>query len=286
MIAAMQAASRDAVAAALNRLDEVVGKPSRPGTKAAATKAEQVGTLGDELFTAAGLLDREPGLRRALADPSADPQRRERLLRTLLADRLTGPTLDVLVTVVTSRWSAPAELRAGIELLGRTAMLVRAEQTGRLDAVEDELFRLARIVAGQPDLERLLSDPAGDPAGKAELVRRLVGDKVEPATVALATQLVGNLRGRGVVAGLEELAAMAAQRRQQSVARVRSAVPLTAQQRDRLAAVLERIYARSIALHVEVDPELRGGLVIQVGDEIIDGSVAGRLAELRRKLAG
>jgi F-type H+-transporting ATPase subunit delta len=62
--------------------------------------------------------------------------------------------------------------------------------------------------------------------------------------------------------------------------------PLSEQQEARLAATLQRIYERPIALHVEVDPEIQGGLVIKVGDEVIDGSATGRIDELRRRLAG
>ena len=51
----------------------------------------------------------------------------------------------------------------------------------------------------------------------------------------------------------------------------------TEQQEERLAATLQRIYSRPIALHVEVDPTIQGGLVIKVGDEVIDGSATGRL---------
>jgi F-type H+-transporting ATPase subunit delta len=62
--------------------------------------------------------------------------------------------------------------------------------------------------------------------------------------------------------------------------------PLSEAQQERLSATLERVYARPIALHVEVDPSIGGGLVIKVGDEVIDGSVNGRLDDLRRRFAG
>jgi F-type H+-transporting ATPase subunit delta len=65
---------------------------------------------------------------------------------------------------------------------------------------------------------------------------------------------------------------------------VRSPIALSSQQQERLAGALGRIYRRDITLHLEVDPQLVGGLVIQVGDEVIDGSVAGRLDELGRRL--
>ncbi|MFT7840158.1 F0F1 ATP synthase subunit delta [Saccharothrix sp. BKS2] len=273
----LHAASRDALAAAELRLLEVVD---------ATKNSAALGELGDELFAVVGLLSGQPALRRALADNAAEPAGREQLLRGLLGAKVTDPTLQVLATVVTSRWSSPRELVDGVESLARTTLLVRAERDGRLDAVEDELFRFGRIIAGNHELELALSDPAAEPAGKVALVDGLIAGKVDATTRSLVDQLVREPRGRGIVAGLVDLAALAAKRRERSVAHVRSAVDLDAAQRDRLEATLTRIYSRPIALHVEVDPALRGGLLIKIGDEVIDGSVAGRLAALRRDLAG
>jgi len=162
---------------------------------------------------------------------------------------------------------------------------VRAERDGQLDSVEDELFRLGRIVAGSHELELLLADPAGAVDGKVALVDTLIEGKVSPVTKTLVDQLVRHPRGVRAANGLGELADLAAKRRQRSVAHVRSAVALTAEQVDRLTATLTTIYSRPIALHVEVDASLAGGLQIKIGDEIIDGSIAGRLAALRRNLA-
>ncbi|SHG00872.1 F0F1 ATP synthase subunit delta [Streptoalloteichus hindustanus] len=274
----LHAASRDALAAAEQRLQEVVSADS--GLDSAA-----LGQLGDELFAVAGLLTRQPTLRRAVADASTEPGRRERLVRNLLEGKVGGTALDVLASVVAARWSSPRELVTGVETLARTALLVRAERDERLDAVEDELFRLARIVSGQPELDRLVSDPVAPAAGKVDLVRRLLADRVEPVTLTLVEQLVSQPRGVDVVDGLDELAAMAAKRRERSVAHVRTAVALSEAQQERLSAVLRRIYNRPIALHVELDPSLVGGLVVRVGDEIVDGSVVGRLRALGRELA-
>lgn len=289
------AASRDALAAAELKLLDVLGT----GTKAASTrsrsaktaakgtaKASSADQLGDELFAVVRLLDAEIGLRRAIGDSSAAPERREQLLTGLLSGKVGEQTLEVLVAAVRERWSTPRELVDGIDHLGRTALLVRAEREGRLDAVEDELFRFGRIVAGDTALEQALTDRSAPNSAKAELVRSLVGDKAEDVTVALVEQLVVAPQGRALVAGLGELADEAAKRRERSVAYVVAAGPLTQQQQERLVAALDRIYARPIALHVEVDPDIQGGLVIKVGDEVIDGSATGRIDELRRRLAG
>jgi F-type H+-transporting ATPase subunit delta len=272
----LHAASREALAAAELRLLEL----------ADATKStDELAKLGEELFAVLGLLIEQPALRRAVADASSEPAGREQFVRGLFAGKVGDATLQVLLAVVTARWSSPRELVDGIESLARTTLLVRAERDGQLDSVEDELFRLGRIVAGSHDLERLLGEPAGAVDGKVALIDTLIEGKVSPVTKTLVDQLVRHPRGVRAANGLGELADLAAKRRQRSVAHVRSAVALTAEQVDRLTATLTTIYSRPIALHVEVDASLAGGLQIKIGDEIIDGSIAGRLAALRRNLA-
>ncbi len=86
-------------------------------------------------------------------------------------------------------------------------------------------------------------------------------------------------------AAFDELSDLAAARRDQIVAHVRAAIALSAQQRERLAASLHRIYGKPIQVHVQVDPSLLSGLVVHVGDDVIDGSAIGRLERLRRSLA-
>jgi F-type H+-transporting ATPase subunit delta len=90
---------------------------------------------------------------------------------------------------------------------------------------------------------------------------------------------VRTARGRSLDQLVEQLAELAAARRERSVAQVTAAAPLSAQQEERLAQVLTRIYGRTISVQVDVDPELVGGLVVRVGDEVIDGSVASKLAK-------
>jgi F-type H+-transporting ATPase subunit delta len=208
------------------------------------------------------------------------------MLTGLLSGKVSGQALQVLVEAVGQRWSTPRELVDGLDQLGRTALLVHAEREGRLDTVEDELFRFSRIAAADSDLEQALADRTAPAASKLSLVGELLGGKADAVTVRLVEALVTVPRGRTVVDGLGELAAEAAKRRERSVAYVVAPVPLSEQQEERLATTLQRIYSRPIALHIEVDPDIKGGLVIKVGEEIIDGSATGRIDELRRRFAG
>lgn len=270
----LHAASREALASAETRLAEVTGEA---GADPAA--------LGTELLAVVDLLGREIGLRRAVADASSAPESRGRLVRSLLAGKVSEQALRVLDAVVAARWSSPRELVDGLESLGRHALLTSAERAGKLDAIEDQLFRTARIVGSNPELEQTLSDQTAPGDAKRRLVRDLLQSKVDEITLALVEQVVGRSAGRSVGYNLDQLVQLAAQRRERSVAYVTSASELSAEQRERLAEQLHRIYGRPIGLHVEVDPRLGGGLIVRVGDEVIDGSTAGRIATLRRQLA-
>lgn len=70
------------------------------------------------------------------------------------------------------------------------------------------------------------------------------------------------------------------------VAVVTSAVPLSDGQKQRLGAALAKLYGRPMHLNLDVDPEVIGGIRVQVGDEIIDGAVADRLEDARRRIVG
>ncbi|RZS32419.1 ATP synthase F1 subcomplex delta subunit [Herbihabitans rhizosphaerae] len=276
-LTSMHAASREALAACELELLDVLDRAGK--------ETDKIGQLGDELFAVVGLLQREIGLRRTLADSSTDPNGRADLAKTVLAGKVGEPTVQVVATVVAARWSSPREMVDGLESLGVTTLLVRAEREGKLDTVEDELFRLGRIIADSTGLEQVLSDQTQRALGKAELLGGLIDGKTHAVSAALVRNLVTQPRGRGVVNGLESLAAAAAKRRERSVAHVISAGPLNEEQQERLSATLQRIYARPIALHVEVNPGLRGGLLIKVGEEVIDGSAIGQLEAVRRRLA-
>lgn len=270
----MQGVSRRSAANAREHLDRLLADP-----------ATDVAALGEELFDVVHLLDRAHALRRALADPAFPGDRKSALARSLLGDRVSGNTLDLLDGLVHSHWSRTLDLVDAAEVLAVTSTVTRAEREERLDDLEDELFRFRRIVDGQPRLRAVLADPAVAGERKAALLRELLEDKVTSATLRLVTEVAAHPRGRSFDRGLEEYGRLAAQRRARLIAVVRSAVPLTEEQRSRLAAALAAAYGHQVHLNTEVDPDVMGGLTVRIGDEVIDGTIAGRLDEVRRNLA-
>lgn len=274
MAAYLQAASRVSLGGATDRLDSHVDGAS----------GADLERLGNELFSVLRLLVGERSLRRNLADPSVPAAARSSLVDRLLGERVGRPTLDVLSDLVSARWSESVDLLAAVETLARRATLGPAEKDGTLDDVEDELFRFGRILDREPELSVLLADRDTPEDKRVELLHSVLADKVSPVTEALLAETVRTPRGRSLDLAAEELSELAAARRDRYVAHVRTPVRLTAEQEQRLTDSLSRLYGRSISLQAELDPDLLGGLVVQVGREVIDGSVSGRIAAARRRL--
>lgn len=273
--AATGGASREAMAAARESLDALADNTSVDVTK-----------LAGDLAAVTALLDREVSLRRVLTDPALDARAKAGLAARVLSGRVGGETADLLAGLVRARWSRPRHLVDTVEELAATAELIGAQRADRLDDVEDELFRFARIVQSSSELRLTLSDPAATDTAKAGLIRSLLDGKTEPATERLVTRLVSHPRGRNLVPGLESLSKLAAARRGRTVAVVTSAVPLSDPQKARLGAALAELLGRPVHLNLDVDPGVGGGISVRVGDEIIDGSVTSRLDEAARRLAG
>lgn len=246
--------------------------------------ADQAAAVGDELFGVAGLLDEQIGLRRALSDPALAADRKTGLVDAVLGSRLGASTLHLLHEAVTRRWSRMRDLGDAIEQLGVHARLAAADFVGQADEVEDEMFRFGRILEDAPGLRDAFVNPVLPASNKVALIHSLLDGKATPTTIALLTQLAAHPRGRTPEAGLAEFGEIAARRRRRLAARVTSAIALTDGEKERLRAALADLYGHDVHLQTEVDPDVVGGLVVQIGDEVIDGSVAGRLAQARHQV--
>ena len=271
----MSSATRQSNAAARERLEAL--------TDAGQTDAT---ALAADLLAVTGVLDREISVRRVLTDPSVEGQRKADLARALFGGKIGADALDLFSGMVRSRWAGSRDLVDGVEQLAAYAEIIGADKAGALDEVEDELLRFGRIVASSPELRAALTDNAASDAAKAELVQRLLGGKARPQTVQLVASLVSQPRGRSLESGLEEFSRLAAGRRGRVVALVTVAVPLSDRQKERLGASLAKLVGRPVHLNIEVDPAVLGGVRVQVGDEIIEGTIADRMDGARQGLVG
>jgi F-type H+-transporting ATPase subunit delta len=152
-------------------------------------------------------------------------------------------------------------------------------------SIDRELFEFSGVVASNSELELAVGSKLDAAGNKVALVERLLTKTASPQTIAIVRHIVQAPRGRRFGAAIQHAASIVAAQAGMSVATVTSAVPIAPAQLARLEKGLAASYGRELRINQLVDPELLGGLRVQVGDEIIDGSVASKLSELRLQLA-
>lgn len=242
--------------------------------------------LGEELLAVSQLLASNVVLRRALADPSREGSDKTALARRLLDGKVGENARLVVEAAAGARWATDGDLVAALEELGVEAVLAEAEAHERLDRVEDELFRFNRIVAGNPELRTALTERRAGAAAREDVVRRLLAGKAAPETERLARLAVGTPRAGRYDRAIEGFLDVAARRQEQLTAVVTAAVPLTEDQHERLVNALRSHYGRPIRANVLVDPDVVGGIRVEIGDEVIDGTIVSRLDDARRRMTG
>jgi F-type H+-transporting ATPase subunit delta len=263
-------ASADAFEAASRELETAVSGATDPAK------------VGEDLFSVVSILRSEPGLRRVVTDVSVSAQAKSGLVREILGGKVHDGALSVVVTAVERRWTAGRDLADALEQLGVVAVVRSADDSARL---ADELFTVGQLIKDLPELRDALSDPSRSIEDKRALVRGLLDGKALPATIRLVEQsLAGTHRTVGVA--LAEYQRVAAEVHGEGVATVRVAHPLSDVELRRLGDSLARQYGRPVHLNVVVSPEVIGGIRVEIGDDVIDGTVSSRLDEARRKLVG
>lgn len=237
--------------------------------------------LADELFAVVDLFDGSPTVRRALTDPSAAAVRRQGLATHLLQGRVATSTIDVVTDVVAKRQGGRG-LADALELQAVQVVLKAAEADGRLSDVEDQLFRFGRLVASDSGLRSAVTDRTASVQRRQALIAGLLENKALPQTIQLAKRAV-KARNRTFQRTLGDYVSMAASLQDRMVATVRVARALDDSQRQRLRAALTRQVGRDVALQEIVEPRLLGGVRVEFGDEVIEGTVAARLNQARRQ---
>jgi len=242
-------------------------------------------TVGDELFSVAAVLDSTPSVRRVLTDPATEPDARSGLAAAVLADKVDIATLGIIDVAAQNRWASGRDLSDAVELAGLAAHVAAADKGGSLDALENELFEAQRLIDEARELRSVLSDRSIPAEHKATLLDSIFGKKASPAALALLKQAAATRTG-SFDAVLARFADEVAARRKRVLAEVRSAYELGDAELNRLADALSARYGHDVHLNVIIDPTIVGGLRVSIGDDVIDGTVSGRLEDARRQLAG
>jgi F-type H+-transporting ATPase subunit delta len=282
-----------------------------------AAVAGRAGALADDVAGVRDVVASSDDLKSVLSDPGIPPHTRRGVVSDLFADHVGADALRLVVHIVDSErapdiadsleWAAIRTAAArdglhaiGLGVLGHHAALERVEgyatavledvrptdtDDRALGEIEDELFRFARIVAGNDQLAEALTTRALDAAGaRPGLVRGLLTGKASEASVRLAAFAATIGRPGDYLVLLDALVARVAAETRRLVAEVRSAVELTEEQQDRLRAALSRIVGQRVDVRTVVDTSVLGGFVATIGDTVIDGSARRRLELLKDRL--
>ena len=282
-------------------------------------EVEAAGRLDEavsDLRAVRGIVVSSERLRGALTDGSVPSAERAAVLTDLLEAKVPGEVLALVTFPVVSERAgeSPKTYEQLLEIaearqataaaggpiepeppIGRSGALERLrgfaeriferlEDRATVDAIEDELFRFARIAEQHHGLRAAISGPVTALEARLEILDDLLAGKVRPETIALLGYILRTGRARDLVGTVDYLVNLAADERGRRVAEVRAAVELGEDERTRLAAALGRLVRRTVELRVVIDPSVIGGIGVSVGDTVIDGTVRHRLEQLRDSL--
>ncbi len=238
-----------------------------------------------DLFSVAASLRSEGALRRFATDGSVPVEARTGLVTELFSGKVDAVTLDLLGSAVARRWIRTRDLADAMEELGVVAAVRSAGgDSGRL---VDELFAVRSLIGDNSDLRNALSDPARSVEDKEALLDELLAGKALPGhracwpgspvqqLTARSPRCAGGLRAARPPASTASV-----------FATVTLARPWPRPSSSRLADALSRQYWTPVHLNVVVDRRVIGGIRVEIGDDVIDGTVSSRLDDARRKLAG
>jgi F-type H+-transporting ATPase subunit delta len=235
---------------------------------------------GVEILESGRIIASSQQLLNVFADPTADAVGKKVIVDRVFASR-SETTRAVLTAVVASRWSSHADLLAGIEDAGIRVVAASAPSDVSIEA---ELFLFETAVRSDAELETALGTKLGSPTQKAALVGRLLDGKASEQTIAILSALVQQPRRRRIGELVRDASRIVADQADKLVATVITAVPLTDGQATQVARGIATRYGREITINRVVEPAVLGGVRVQVGGDVIDGTVSSRINELKLQL--
>lgn len=245
----------------------------------AAQGAKIAPSVGEELLSACRLVGNSAQLRNTLSDPAIAAKEKSALVDKVFA-ALGKESRSIISQLAKSRWSAQADLVAGIEELGLRALAVSA---GGVD-IPGELFAFSQLVASNGELELAVSSKLGDPDVKVKVVAKLLKGKASPQSSAIIEHLVRFSMGRRIGASLNYAQEIVADQSATTIATVTVATRLSPAQEARLEKGLAGRFG-DLAIQQIIDPSVIGGVRVNVGGVVIDDTVASRLKDLKLQLA-
>ena len=161
------------------------------------------------------------------------------------------------------------------------AILAVASAESNGAQIEDEIYRFSQVLQSSEELKSSLSDASIPSARRQQIVEDLLDGQATQTTVALVSMIVAAGMGSDIKAIADRVVGLGAESRDKAVAEVYSVVDLSSDQQQRLAAALKSATGKDVEMKIIIDESVMGGLLVQIEDEVIDGTVRTRLKQLR-----
>ena len=161
------------------------------------------------------------------------------------------------------------------------AILAVASAESNAAQIEDEIYRFSQVLQSSEELKSTLSDASIPSTRRQQIVEDLLEGQVTQTTAALVSMIVAAGMGGDIKAIADKVVGLGAESRDKAVTEVYSVVDLSSDQQQRLAAALKSATGKAVEMKVIIDESVMGGLLVQIEDEVIDGTVRTRLKQLR-----
>ena len=165
-----------------------------------------------------------------------------------------------------------------------SAMFELAQEQNNLELMEEQLGYVASVMAEQPELRSFLENPIVTEDAKIKLVGRILESSIDKVSLHFIFVMIKRGRHRYIAEAIAAFIQKSREARGILEATVTVAEPITADVEASVQAKLREVTGKDVILSVRQDPSIMGGIIIQVGDKRIDGSVARRLEELEKSL--
>ena len=240
--------------------------------------------LAREMLALADAMDAQYLLRRTLSEPNADAVRREALVEALLGSSASRDAVALIKSAVALPWRSAEALARGVRDVAVRIAWRASVAVGSVESDRTGVLGLLLVATDNHEVAAALGDLTRDPSARLALATALAAD-MGPIPLLLAASAVADGQG-GFGDNLSRYLDTLADLRGHQRARVTTAVELTAGQQDTLQTELERIYGRPVDLEPVIDPSVIGGVRVDAGGDVIDGSIKARIDAAREAIAG
>jgi F-type H+-transporting ATPase subunit delta len=157
-----------------------------------------------------------------------------------------------------------------------------AEESGKVEKYLDQLRNIVALINGNEDFQELIRHPQVSTSSKKKLFEQVFKGKIEDDLLAFLFILIDKGRILQLEGKLRQMERIHLEKGNKVIAKVKTVIALTDEEKKSLVEKLEAKFSKKVLLEEEIDSSIIGGVYVQVGNEVIDGTVKSKLDEMKK----